>query len=108
MADDFRFCAPEVKRLRDKIKNDTVRVAGSLFWKANKAPVPMSCFLEAGIPAPPTQAAAIRLDTERVIAQYREAMQNYIPSDEERYEMKAAFGEGVEVVNVFTGKRTRT
>ena len=28
--------------------------------------------------------------------------------DEEAFEMRAAFGEGVEVVNIITGKRRRT
>ena len=28
-------------------------------------------------------------------------------SDEERYEMEAAFGTGVEVVNIITGQRTQ-
>lgn len=41
------------------------------------------------------------------IAQYRESMKNYKPSEEELYEMRAAFGEGAEVVDVITGKKIK-
>jgi hypothetical protein len=33
-------------------------------------------------------------------------MANHVPSSEELFEMRAAFGEGAEVVNVLTGRRT--
>lgn len=36
---------------------------------------------------------------------YRKQMENYVPSQEERYEMEAAFGKGATVVNVLTGKK---
>lgn len=32
----------------------------------------------------------------------------HVPDAEEMYEMRAAFGEGVEVVNIITGQVTRT
>jgi hypothetical protein len=47
-------------------------------------------------------------ETQAFLDAYRERMANHVPSDEERFEMRAAFGEGVEVVNVITGKVTRT
>ena len=43
-------------------------------------------------------------DNEKFIKEYRERMKDYVPSNETLYEMRAAFGEGVEVVNVITGK----
>ena len=52
--------------------------------------------------------AAGRTETQAFLADYRERMADHVPSDEERYEMRAAFGEGVEVVNVITGQVTRT
>jgi hypothetical protein len=41
------------------------------------------------------------------IAEYREQMKNHVYSEEEKYEMRAAFGEGTTVVNVFTGQTIR-
>lgn len=38
---------------------------------------------------------------------YREQMKDYEPSEEEKMEMRAAFGEGEEVIDVFTGKVTK-
>lgn len=46
-------------------------------------------------------------DNAAFFAEYRERMKDYEPSDEERFEMRAAFGEGAEVVNVITGKRIK-
>ncbi len=43
-------------------------------------------------------------DTSEFLTDYRKQMENYEPSAEEMYEMRAAFGEGEEVVNVITGK----
>lgn len=38
------------------------------------------------------------------LAEYRKAMENYVPSAEEAYEMMAAFGPKATVVNVVTGQ----
>lgn len=43
-------------------------------------------------------------ENRKSIAEYREAMKNYEPSEEELYEMRAAFGAGETVVDIFTGK----
>ena len=36
---------------------------------------------------------------------YRERMANHVHSEEELFEMRAAFGEGAEVVNAITGQK---
>lgn len=41
------------------------------------------------------------------ITKYREHMKNHVHSDEEMFEMRAAFGEGTEVVNAITGQVTK-
>ena len=41
------------------------------------------------------------------IREYKERMKNHVYSEEELYEMRAAFGEGVEVVDVITGNKIR-
>jgi hypothetical protein len=50
---------------------------------------------------------ARKADTEKFFEEYRKQMENYEPSPEELFEMRAAFGEGVKVVNVLTGKTTQ-
>lgn len=47
---------------------------------------------------------AHRADLDRFLAEYRKA-DALGPTDEERYEARAAHGPGVELVNVFTGRR---
>jgi hypothetical protein len=54
------------------------------------------------------QREAREADTTTFLAEYRERMKNYVPSGEEMFEMRAAFGPGEEVVNVITGQRFRT
>lgn len=49
--------------------------------------------------------AARDRDNEEFLADYRARMENYEPSAEELFEMRAAFGEGETVVNVITGKK---
>ena len=46
--------------------------------------------------------------TKKAIAEYAEARKNRTEEQvaEERYEMRAAFGAGEEVVNIFTGETT--
>ena len=39
------------------------------------------------------------------IEEYKESQKNRVSSGEELFEMRAAFGEGTEVVNIITGKR---
>jgi hypothetical protein len=46
-------------------------------------------------------------DVELSLARYRKAQENHVHSDEELYEMRAAFGKGAVVVNAITGKRTQ-
>ena len=83
---------------------------GSLWWKSNNHPVPTSCFREYGIPVPEAQEARETEETRKWIAEYRAARANISAEQraEEAFERRAAFGPGVEVVDVFTGRRTRT
>ena len=56
------------------------------------------------------QRAAYEAHTAAAIERYRQAQARRTPEQiaEEQFEMRAAFGPGVEVVNIITGKRTRT
>lgn len=44
-------------------------------------------------------------ETSRWAAEYRKAMANHVPDEEEIAEMRAAFGAGATVVDVITGKQ---
>lgn len=48
---------------------------------------------------------ARKADTAAFCAEYRKAQANRKPSAEELFEMRAAFGEGAEVVDVISGRR---
>lgn len=50
---------------------------------------------------------ADREDTRKILEEYRKNMENHTYSDEEMFEMRSAFGEGTEVVNVITGRVVR-
>jgi len=50
---------------------------------------------------------ALKKANEEFIKSYREQMKDYEPSEEEKMEMRDAFGEGEEVIDVFTGKVTK-
>ena len=54
---------------------------------------------------PDITALARKVQTHEQLERYRESRKNYVPSDEELYEMRAAFGEGTTVVDVITGQR---
>ena len=58
----------------------------------------------------PAQQAAYSAYVDAVCRRYRETQARRTPerSAEDAYEMRAAFGPGVEVINVITGQRTRT
>lgn len=45
--------------------------------------------------------------TNEFLTAYRKQQENHKPSQEELYEMRAAFGEGTTVVNVITGKEIK-
>lgn len=48
--------------------------------------------------------ARTKEEIDRILAEYAEARKNHVPSAEEMFEMRAAFGEGAEVVDVITGQ----
>lgn len=46
-------------------------------------------------------------ETRAAVAAYKLAMAGHQPSDEELFEMRAAFGRGSKVVNIITGRQTQ-
>jgi len=79
------------------------------FWSSVDRPVPLDAAKDYNIPIDPVaQKAAIDAHLDKVVAAYRKARENYVPSDEHMAEMRAAFGPGRDVVDVITGQRFRT
>lgn len=78
-----------------------------LRWYSNDAVVPHWVFTERGMVCPADHRAVYDEDTAKSIEEYKKRMENYVYSDEELFEMRAAFGEGAEVVNVITGKKIK-
>jgi len=96
----------EIERLRAQFVTDTREVDGVLRWTSNDAVISPSTFADAYVVCSDVQAAGYSAYLDAFVQQYR--ANSRAPSDEERYEMRAAFGPGVTVVNVVTGRRTRT
>lgn len=76
------------------------------FWASNGAPVPMHVIDDYDLSFDrAAQKKACDDHTEAFLAEYRRNRRG--PSDEELFEMRAAFGPGAEVVDVVTGQRYR-
>ena len=91
------------KRIRNEANQDE---NGAWRWNSNGNYLFVDCLVEAGIEFDAAaQEMARSAQASEVLADYREAMKDYTPSSEEMFEMRAAFGENTEVVNVFTGKK---
>jgi hypothetical protein len=96
------------EKLQKQIKEETHfdEEFGSLNWDSNDQPVPLGTLKDANMLPPPGQAEAIEISAEKFLANYRK---NYTgPSDEERFEARAALGPGHEIINVITGHKWRT
>lgn len=101
---DMQEIVDHSSQIKDAYQDDE----GVWRWKSNDR-VPFSDMLGAWGLDDETFAKCVDArdkDTEKSLAEYRERMKDYVPSDEEMFEMKAAFGEGTTVVNVITGKQT--
>ena len=109
------FWKKEALRKLDSIREDyengeiVYEEDGSAKWASNGAYIPeeyVEHMVFAGLPVNVEATARKRKEqTSREIDAYIKAMENAPVSDEERYEMEAAFGKGTTVVNVFTGRR---
>lgn len=74
-------------------------------WKSSNNPIPRDLLKEYGIEVDWDAYEAARAADLREL---REAMKNYVPSDEEVAEMNAAFGPGERIVNAITGEVIHT
>lgn len=97
----------EKQERQESLREDTYEKDGALRWQSNDAVIGLDVFADAGVEPPPGQKTAYDKYISESLAAYRKSMENYVPSDEELFEMRAAFGPGTEVVNVITGKKTK-
>ena len=80
-----------------------------LRWTSNDSVIPKDITEAIGWAYQGAMNIARERQTAATIAQYCESQANRTPEQiaEENFEMRAAFGEGTEVVNILTGKRTQ-
>ena len=100
----------EVSKALDCVKTDAiVEEDGAIRWisSGNYIPDDYCEKLEYGGYNFSREATRIKKDEQqsKFAEEYRERMKNYKPSKEELYEMKCAFGEGVEIVDIITGQK---
>lgn len=102
----FDWQRAEVEKRRAQLESDTfVGPDGELRWTSNPTSViPMDVFRDAYVAAPAAQQAAYDTNTTAFLREYRARMANHVPSAEELFEMRAAFGPGATVVNAITGQ----
>jgi len=67
--------------------------------------VPPSVLKDYNVGLPARQQEMCDIARQGFLDDARERMSNHVPTEEEKYEMRAAFGEGATVVNVITGKK---
>lgn len=92
-----------------RIKDAYQDIDGIYRWKSNNH-IPFNDMLETwGLSKDEIQKheEARNKDTDSFLSEYRKQMKNHVPSNEEMYEMRAAFGEGTTIVNVITGKKIK-
>lgn len=99
----------EQQRVRASIESDAEAYSqdGVRRWRSNDAVIPPCVYRDAGMECTPAHQAAYDREIAAFLDEYRRN-QPPVPSDEEAFEMRAAFGPGVEVVDIITGRRHRT
>lgn len=97
----------DIARLRGKFVTNTYPQDGVLYWATNDRPVPPDVFRDALCEPTAKQVAAHDAAIQAALAAYREARRNISPEQaaEEAFERRAAFGAGVEIVDIITGER---
>ena len=100
----------EVSEALNRVKTDAiVEEDGAIRWisSGNYIPDDYCEKLEYGGYNFSREATKIKNDKQqsKFAEEYRERMKNYKPSEEELYEMRCAFGEVVEIVDIITGQK---
>jgi hypothetical protein len=98
-------------KARAEFNSKAYVVAGVVKWKNNNRVPPdgiLDIWKELNLPFDFDKSKKTsEAQSRKILREYRESMKNHVPSAEELFEMRAAFGTGVTVVNAITGKKTR-
>lgn len=86
---------------RARFLDGSYEADGVFYWNKSGRPIPVDFFADHLIEMSEFQQPACEKATKAFFAEYRKNYKG--PSDEERFEARAAFGPGVEIVNVITG-----
>ena len=81
---------------------------GVRYWRSNGAPVPTWAYEDAHMLASAAQRLAHSKHQEEGLAAYVKTNKGRKLTDEERFEMRVAFGPGEKVVDIFTGDKHTT
>lgn len=102
----------EARDVANRLRTEATIVDGVIRWNSNGNVPPTECVaLAVHIGLPVNVAACDRVrdaETTAFLAEYRKSQRGRKPSAEERFELRAAHGRGGRVVNVLTGRVTRT
>lgn len=99
------FDINDALRLREQFRSEATERDGVLCWNSNGRAVPPDIFRDAFCTPSPSHLAGYAKQADEFISAYKERMKNHVPSDEELFEMRAAFGPGATVVNAITGQK---
>ena len=105
----------EIKKMEERSINGEIHFGadGVVRWNSNGRVMPKDCreilshTAYRSLYDEEASAAAEDEEATAAIRAYRERRKNYRYSEEELFEMRAAFGAGTTVVDVFTGKTIR-
>lgn len=110
----YNFHEHDLKNAKEMFPKAYVGTYGELRWKSNDR-VPMADMLGFWVELRLITEDTMKLSTlarekedEEFLSRYRAQQANRQVTAEEAYEMRVAFGPGVEVVDVITGRKYRT
>ena len=103
----------QIKEMEERYENHEYTIEnGAALWECGNY-LPMDCLAAVinGKYGPlvdvENHEKALDAQNEESIREYKERMKNHVYSEEELFEMRAAFGEGIEIVDVISGNKIR-
>ncbi len=92
--------------MKNKKPNNYYIENGVAYWKSNDRAIPVDCVENYDIPVnPEIQQNALDKELHDFIESYRKNPPKY--TDEDKAEMRSAFGEGETIINVITGEKIK-
>ena len=105
----YEWLRKKTREFSDSLSNDATICDGVMKWKSNNHCVPRDVAelaIYIGLPVDMDKHEKARdEETERFLASYRKQQKNRKRTQEELFEMRAAFGIGETVIDIITGER---